>query len=40
MAIAPFANISAAPSDDWIGAGIAETIPADLERQVQHLFQY
>ena len=32
LAVAPFVNISAAPSDDWIGAGIAETVSADLER--------
>ena len=32
VAVAPFVNISAAPSDDWIGAGIAETVSADLER--------
>ena len=32
VAIVPFANISAEPSDDWIGAGIAETLSADFER--------
>ena len=32
VAVAPFENISAAPSDDWIGAGIAETLSADFER--------
>ncbi len=32
VAIAPFANISAEPSDDWIGAGVAETLAADFER--------
>ena len=32
VAVVPFANISATPSDDWIGAGIAETLMADLER--------
>ena len=32
VAVAPFANISGAPADDWIGAGIAETVAADLER--------
>ncbi len=32
VAVAPFANLSAAPADDWIGAGIAETLSADFER--------
>ena len=32
VAVAPFVNISAQSSDDWIGAGIAETVAADLER--------
>ena len=32
VAVLPFANISSAPSDDWIGAGIAETVSADLSR--------
>ena len=32
VAVLPFANISAQPSDDWIGWGIAETVTADLER--------
>ena len=32
VAVAPFANISANPADDWIGAGIAETVSADLQR--------
>ena len=32
VAVAPFANISAQPSDDWIGTGIAETLAADFER--------
>ena len=32
VAVAPFVNISAEPSDDWIGTGIAETLSADFER--------
>ena len=32
VAVVPFANISGQASDDWIGAGIAETVTADLER--------
>ena len=32
VAVAPFVNISAQPSDDWIGPGIAETVSADLQR--------
>ena len=32
VAVVPFVNISAAPADDWIGTGIAETLSADLER--------
>ena len=32
VAIVPFANISAQPSDDWIGSGIAETLSAEFER--------
>ena len=32
VAVVPFENISATPGDDWIGAGIAETLSADLER--------
>ena len=32
VAVAPFVNISADPSDDWIGTGIAETLSADFER--------
>ncbi len=32
VAIAPFVNITADPADEWIGAGIAETVSADLER--------
>ena len=31
VVIVPFANISAEPSDDWIGSGIAETLSADFE---------
>ena len=30
VAIAPFANLSAHPSDDWIGAGVAETLSAEI----------
>ena len=32
VAVLPFVNISAAAEDAWIGAGIAETLGADLER--------
>ena len=32
VAVVPFVNISAAPADDWMGAGFAETLAADLER--------
>ncbi len=32
VAVVPFTNISALPADDWVGAGIAETLTADLER--------
>ena len=32
IVVGPFANISAEVADDWIGAGIAETVSADLER--------
>ncbi len=32
VAVAPFVNLSAQPSDDWIGAGIADTVASDLER--------
>ncbi len=32
IAVASFVNISGAPSDDWIGAGIAETVAADFQR--------
>ena len=31
VVIAPFVNISGDPSDGWIGAGIVETVTADLE---------
>ena len=31
VAVVPFENLSAAPADDWIGAGIAETLAADLQ---------
>ena len=30
VAILPFVNVSGAPGDDWIGAGIAETLAAEL----------
>ena len=30
--VLPFSNISGAASDEWIGAGIAETVSADLSR--------
>ncbi len=32
VAIAPFANLSAQPADDWIGAGVAETLSAEFEQ--------
>ena len=32
VAVVPFANLSQQPSDDWIGAGIAETVASDLQR--------
>ena len=32
VAVVPFVNISATPSDAWLGAGIAETLSADFER--------
>ena len=32
VAVVPFTNISAVPADDWVGAGIAETLTADLDR--------
>ena len=31
-AVVPFTNISRQPADDWIGAGIAETVAADVQR--------
>ena len=31
LAVTPFVNISGAPAEDWIGAGIAETIAATFE---------
>ena len=31
VAVAPFTNVSRQPADDWIGAGIAETIAVDLQ---------
>ena len=31
VAVLPFANISGRPQDDWRGAGIADTVRADLE---------
>ena len=33
VAVTPFVNLSAQPSDDWIGVGIAETVASDLERR-------
>ena len=30
MVVLPFANLSGQPEDDWIGAGIAETVATDL----------
>ena len=32
VAVVPFVNISAAPADDWLGAGFAATLAADLDR--------
>ena len=32
VAVLPFSNISGDPSDAWLGAGIAETVSADLSR--------
>jgi len=32
VAIFRFVNVSAAPEDEWIGAGIAETVAAEFER--------
>ena len=31
VAVIPFINITGEPTDDWIGAGIAETVTADLK---------
>ena len=31
VVVAPFANVSRQPADDWIGMGIAETIAVDLQ---------
>ena len=31
IAVLPFSNISGDPADDWIGAGIVETLMADLQ---------
>ena len=31
VAVEPFANISQDPADSWLGAGIAETVAADLD---------
>ena len=33
FAVAPFVNLSGQASDEWIGAGIAATLTADLQRQ-------
>ena len=30
VVVVPFANVSAQPTDDWIGVGLAETVAADL----------
>ena len=30
VAIFPFVNLSQAPADEWLGAGIAETVAAEL----------
>ena len=32
VAVMPFANLSRHPADEWIGAGIAETVSVDLTR--------
>ena len=32
IAVTPFVNITGNTTDDWIGAGIAETVTAELER--------
>ena len=31
-AVVPFTNVSRQPADDWIGAGIAETVSADVQK--------
>ena len=31
-AVVPFTNVSRQPADDWIGAGIAETVASDVQR--------
>ncbi len=31
-AVVPFTNVSRQPADDWIGAGIADTVAADVQR--------
>ena len=33
LAILPFGNISGAPADDWIGAGIAETLAVEFQNR-------
>ena len=33
VAIVPFGNISRGQDDDWIGAGIAETLATELQRR-------
>ena len=33
VAVVPFANVSGQPADDWIGAGVAETLIADLQAE-------
>ena len=32
VAVAPFANVSGRPDDDWLGAGIAETVISGMQR--------
>ena len=32
VVVTPFTNISGAPEDEWIAAGIAATLAAELER--------
>ena len=32
IAVIPFTNLSGQPADDWIGAGIAEAVVADLSQ--------